>query len=139
MKVLELERDKQRPPRAERRRSILIVTEDPVFLDDAWRVLHDSAHVVRGCLGPAHARCDLYEHGYCPLADAADTVIVDAPENGAFTSRGRVVGAAAYAARLSLACPDTRVVLVAPPVLASEARGDVTPVTDRASALAIAG
>lgn len=115
--------------------TILVVTEDPVFLDDVWQGLTKAGHTVRGCLGPAHAPCELEEHGFCRLACDADVVLVDALDHGAFYTRGRVVGAAGYAARLALAYPRARVFLVAPPLVACATRGDVTAFSDRAEAL----
>jgi hypothetical protein len=118
--------------------SILVVSEDPFFLDAVHGDLTALGGRVTGCMGPAQSVCELLEHGYCPLADHADVVIVDTPATGAF-ARGRVsIPAGTYAQRLAERHPCSLVLLSGAREGAVGATGEAVPVADRDAALSAA-
>lgn len=118
--------------------SVLVVSEDPFFVDAVHGDLSALGGRVVGCMGPAQSVCELYEHGYCPLADHADVVIVDTPATGTF-SRGSIsIPAGTYAGKLSERHPGSLVLLSGAREGFVGATGEAVPVADRDAALSAA-
>lgn len=91
-------------------RRVLVVTEDPYFIEEVRARLGTRA-TVSACLGPGHARCAMEERGICGLAQAADLALVDVPATGCFHDHYRGIPAISYAERLAETHPRTRVVM----------------------------
>ncbi len=117
--------------------SVLVVSEDPVFIHTASETFRSSGVRVVGCLGPAHSRCILEEHDSCPLADRATIALVDSPATGAFTRYWKVVQSGSYAERLQRSHPDCTVILCGAPEGAAGPTGEVAHATSARSALAL--
>jgi len=88
---------------------LLVVTEDPVFLE-AVRGRLNSFDVV-ACMGPAQRSCLMERDGVCGLARRSDLALVDSPVTGEFFDHYHGIPAISYAERLAEAHPDTEVVL----------------------------
>jgi hypothetical protein len=102
------------PPSVERPRKenrVLVVSEDPFFIEEARAVLSCCGARVIGCLGPAHSDCDLYVKGSCALAASAAVAVVDAPRSGAFRYHHVDIGAAEYGEALQHRHPETHIIL----------------------------
>lgn len=114
---------------------ILLVTEDPYFIQEANAVLSWSGAKVTSCLGPAHTECELDRRGRCPLAARADMTLVDSPAGGRFRYHTADVGAGEYAERLQRAHPRDHVVLCGAPEGCAGPTGEVATVTTHREAL----
>lgn len=114
---------------------VLVVSEDPYFIDEANAVLRCVGARTIGCLGPAHTDCDLYVEGFCPLAGSADFVIVDSPTSGRFTYHSVEIPSGEYAEALQRRYPGAFVVLCGAPVGASGPTGETAVAADRNRAL----
>ena len=116
---------------------VLVVSEDPYFLDEASIVLgYDGVRVV-GCLGPAHTACELYVNGSCPLTMHSDVVLVDSPKSGEFRYRLEAVPAGKYAEDLQRRHVGAHVLLCGAPIGRSGPTGEVSVLEDRREALFI--
>jgi hypothetical protein len=94
------------------RKRVLVVTEDPDFLEVVRERL-DTFDVV-ACMGPAQRSCLMDRDGVCGLAQRSDLVLVDSPVTGEFFDHYHGIPAISYAERLAGAHPDTEVVLCDP-------------------------
>ena len=117
--------------------AVLIVSEDPFFIEEARRSLRPDGHRVVGCLGPSHSSCPLLERGTCPLAEHADFVLVDSPESGEFRYHAFDITAGKYAETLQDHHAATRVLLSGAPVGHSGPTGEVICTEDRTQALSL--
>lgn len=90
---------------------VLVVSEDPNFIERASVVLETLGARVIGCLGPANAACELFRQGSCALVAHSAAVLVDAPEGGRFRSSQVGVQAGSYAEELKRRHPATQVFL----------------------------
>lgn len=117
------------------RSRILVVSEDPFFVEEARAVLEWTGASVVSCLGPAHARCDLYFKGSCPLARRARIALVDAPTSGRFRYHGNDIQAGRYAEDLQRAHSRTHVFLCGAPLGASGPTGEVAVTPTRSDTL----
>lgn len=97
-----------------RRQRVLVVTEDPEFIEQARTTLGPDGLETCACLGPAQADCLLDTKGSCSLADSARAVIVHAPDSGVFRRHEREISATDYTERLARSHPRTFVVLTSP-------------------------
>src|SRR5688572_28149574 len=95
-----------------KRKRVLIVTEDPAFLETVRKTL-DSFDVV-ACMGPGQRACLMDRDGVCALAQRSDVALVDTPVTGEFFDHYRGIPAITYAEHLAEAHPDTEVVLCDP-------------------------
>jgi hypothetical protein len=114
---------------------ILLVTEDPYFIQETTAVLEWSGAKVISCLGPAHTDCYLYDKGSCPLARSVDIALVDSPQDGEFRYHATEIAAGAYAESLQRGHPQTHVVLCGAPEGFSGPTGEVGLVADHRQAL----
>jgi len=92
---------------------MLLVTEDPSFIDDvrdAIGVTHD----VVTCLGPAQVGCLMESRGTCPLVSRSAIALVDSPPTGDFFDHYRGIPSILYAERLARAHPGTEVLMCNP-------------------------
>ena len=94
-----------------RRTEVLIVSEDPAFLERARSEFLEVGIWTIACLGPAGSPCLLDTKGFCSIARHALAALVDAPSTGVFASRGERIGAGTYAGRLADVHSDLFVVL----------------------------
>lgn len=98
--------------RLERKHSgVLVVSEDPAFIERVRGTVTELGIRVIACLGPTASPCFLDESGVCPLAAGVSIALIDAPPGGSFRYHWRQVPAAEYAERLQRAHPDTFVVV----------------------------
>lgn len=98
--------------RLERKRSgVLVVSEDPAFIERVRGMVDQLGIRVIACLGPAASPCFLEDSGVCPLADGVSVVLVHSPPGGTFRYHWRQIPAAEYAQRLQTAHPGTFVIL----------------------------
>lgn len=116
-------------PLSERR--ILVVSEDPFFIEHVRELVEFEGGRVIACLGPAASPCILDRKAVCPLAATSSVVIVDSPPAGAFRYHLTGIAAGDYAARLQRAQADSYVILIAHPGSLIGPTGDVTVVGDR--------
>ena len=93
------------------RKEVLIVSEDPEFLERARSEFLDAGIWTIACLGPAGSPCLLDLKGFCSIARHALAALVDAPPTGVFQRRGDRIGAGSYAERLASLHPELFVVL----------------------------
>ena len=93
-------------------RRVLVVTEDPAFLEEARRRL--SSFEVVACMGPAQRSCLMERDGVCALAQRSDLALVDSPVTGEFFDHYRGIPSISYAEHLAEAHPDTEVILCDP-------------------------
>ena len=91
------------------RKRVLVVTEDPDFLE-AVRERLNPLDVV-ACMGPAQRSCLMDRDGVCSLAQRSELALVDSPVTGEFFDHYHGIPAISYAERLAEAHPDTEVVL----------------------------
>ena len=116
---------------------VLVVTEDPNFVEQARETLiGDGANVV-ACLGPVQSECLLDSDGGCSLAARARVVIVDPPPGGFFRRYEQHVAADVYAERLVRFHPGLFVLLAGDGEVGI-GRGGVAHARDRSGAVAIA-
>jgi methyl coenzyme M reductase subunit C len=87
---------------------VLVVTEDPAFIQEVRSELGGAAAVV-ACLGQGH--CAMKQRGTCSLAAGADYVLVDVPAGGAFHDHHKGIAGITYAERLAETHPDSSVAL----------------------------
>lgn len=104
---------------ARKRSGVLVVSENPDFIERVRETVSELGVRVIACLGPAASPCFLDDTGTCPLAAGVSVVLVDAPPDGAFRYYWHAVGAADYAERLQRAHPGTFVIV--------SSRGDTSP------------
>lgn len=97
--------------RARKRSGVLVVSEDPSFIQRVRETVSEMGVRVIACLGPAASPCFLDDTGMCPLAAGVSVVLVDAPPGGAFRYHWHEIGAADYAERLQRAHPGTFVIV----------------------------
>lgn len=124
-------------PRDLRESGVLIVSEDPDFIEETRAVLQSKTAPVISCLGPAQSECELDVGGWCPLASHVGMVIVDAPQNGVFRWHQWELPAGSYASRLARIHPSAFVLLVGAEVGRSGPAGGVAHAADRSEALSI--
>lgn len=115
--------------------SVLVVSEDPLFIHTVCQQLQPMGVRVTGCLGPLHSRCSLDDHPYCPLALNSTVALVDSPLDGSFTYRLRTISSVDYAEHLQEAHPQCAVLLCGASADASTTK--VTQCSTRTSALAL--
>lgn len=90
---------------------VLVVSEDPFFIERARALIGSEGGRVVACLGPTASPCILDEKLVCPLAARAAVALVDAPAGGVFRHHWKEMPAGDYAARLQRAHPQTFVLL----------------------------
>lgn len=117
-----------------RRRSltpaVLVVSEDPSFIESVRDLCRCSGGQVAACLGPSQSPCLMDVKGTCVLAEHADVILVDSPRTGVFGGRWGTLPAGAHAEKLAARHPDAFVVLAACSGTAGPT-GEVTSVPDR--------
>lgn len=94
------------------RTEVLIVSEDPAFLERARSEFLEVGIWTVACLGPAGSPCLLDTNGFCSIARHALAALVDSPRTGVFEMGDDRIGAGTYAERLAEIHPDLFVVLV---------------------------
>jgi hypothetical protein len=114
---------------------ILVVSEDPFFIEEANAVLSCAGARVVGCLGPAHTDCDLCVKGSCAFASSVAVVLVDSPRSGTFRYHTVGIPAGEYAEALQRHHPETHVMLCGAPVGSAGPTGEIARATDRHQAL----
>ena len=90
---------------------VLVVSEDPAFIERVRATVTESGLRLIACLGPTASPCFLDDSGVCPLAAGASIALVDAPPGGSFRYHWHQVPAAEYAEKLQRAHPGTFVVV----------------------------
>lgn len=123
-------------PTVTTRRTILVVTEDPRFMERVrYRYREDGFKVV-ACLGPSQSSCLMDTNGTCGLVEHSSVVLVDSPRSGVFGGRWGTIPAGTYAEKLASRHPDAFVVLSAALGTAGPT-GEVATVRDRGAALCL--
>jgi hypothetical protein len=79
---------------------VLVVTEDPTFIQEVRSELGGEAAVV-ACLGPGQGHCAMEHRGTCSLAAGADYVLVDVPAGGTFHDHYKGIAGISYAEKLA--------------------------------------
>lgn len=118
--------------------ALLVVSEDPEFVERVRERCRPSGSQVIACLGPSQSPCLMDVKKTCGLAATADVVLVDSPPTGVFGGRWGTLPAGNYAEKLAARHPDAFVILVAPVGLAGPT-GEVTSVSSRERALDLVG
>ncbi|MGI8708921.1 MAG: hypothetical protein ACR2LG_12095 [Actinomycetota bacterium] len=90
---------------------VLVVSEDPCFIERARAIVGTEGGRLIACLGPTASPCILDEKLVCPLAARTAVALVDAPAGGVFRHHWREIPAGDYAVRLQRAHPQTFVIL----------------------------
>jgi hypothetical protein len=116
---------------------VLLVTEDPFFIEEARSALGSDGIRMVACLGPAHSSCPLLEHGSCSIAEHVGVVLVDSPSTGAFSHHAFSIAAGEYAETLQSHHPSSRVLLSGAPVGHSGPTGEVICTEDRTQSLSL--
>lgn len=93
-------------------RRVLVVTEDPAFLEQVRDRL--SSFEVVACMGPAQRTCLMERDGVCALAQRSDLALVDSPVTGEFFDHYHGIPAISYAEHLAETHPGTEVILCDP-------------------------
>ena len=122
------------PPAATRaapRDRILVVTEDPSFIEQVRAAFDGEGTDVIGCLGPTASTCFLLVEGLCPLAEGCRVVVVESPPGGSFKNHLTDIVAGDYAERLQRAHPDAFVLLIPASSDPSGPTGEIAVVGDR--------
>lgn len=119
------------------RPTVLVVSEDPGYIDSVYDRLTPLGATVVGCLGPASSPCQLDVKKTCSLASHARIVLIDAPPSGDFYGRSASVSAADYASRLAQAHPGSLILVSGVPE-GSGPTGDAICVIDREQATNVA-
>jgi len=114
---------------------VLLVTEDPFFIEEARVVLEGAGARVISCLGPAHTACNLYARGSCPLAQRSSMALVDSPAGGDFRYHATAISSGEYAEDLQRSHPDTHVLICGAAIGSAGPTGEVTTTEDRQQAL----
>lgn len=114
---------------------VLVVSEDPFYIESVRSVAAPGGGRVIACLGPAASPCILDEKAICSLAETSNVVLVDSPPSGSFCSPLREISAGDYAERLQRAHPHTCVVLVDAAAASVGPTGEVAVVGDRTESL----
>lgn len=128
----ELLGERTTPPAPQR---ILVVTEDPFFIEEVRDRFRPTGSKVMACLGPSQSPCLMEVSGTCTLAEHSSIVVVDSPRSGVFAGRWGMIPAGTYAEKLSQRHPDSFVILAGAPVGLAGATGEVASVRHRAAAL----
>lgn len=90
---------------------VLVVSEDPFFVESVRAVAELVGGTVVACMGPAASPCALDEEAICPLVARSSIVMVDPPPSGAFRYHMTHISAHDYAARIRGAHPHTHVLV----------------------------
>ena len=114
---------------------VLVVSEDPLYIESVRSVAAPKGACVVACLGPAASPCILDEKAICSLAETSSIVFVDSPPSGAFRGHRGEIPAGDYAERLQRSHPHTHVVLVDAVAGSVGPTGEVAVVGDRAESL----
>jgi hypothetical protein len=117
---------------------VLVVSEDPHFIERVRDLTLAERGRAVACLGPAASPCFLDESEYCPLASKSRTIIVDAPAGGSFRGCSGEIPAGSYAERVQRAHSDAYVLLIATPTFLGPT-GEGIVVGDRDEALELLG
>lgn len=123
---------------ASRTVTLLVVSEDPEFVERVRDRCRPSGARVVACLGPSQSPCLMDVKESCGLAANAEVVLVDSPPTGVFGGCWGTIPAGSYAEKLAARHPSTFVILVAPVGLAGPT-GEVTSVSSRERALDLVG
>lgn len=100
-----------RSERAAQTTRVVIVSEDPAFIEEVRGELEDASTKIVACLGPTASPCHLDDKQACPLVGRSQIVLIDAPAGGYFRRHWKQVAAWDYADRLQKAHPLSLVVL----------------------------
>jgi hypothetical protein len=133
-------REARRVPAIESQRAttdIIVVSEDPYFIEEANAVLSRVGARVIGCLGPAHTDCDLYDKRLCALAGHAAIAIVDSPRSGTFRYHTVEYASGEYAEALQRRHPEAHVILWGAPVGGAGPTGEIATTETRRQALSV--
>ncbi|HYI46451.1 MAG TPA: hypothetical protein VE174_13420 [Actinomycetota bacterium] len=122
---------------AEQDTRVLLVTEDPFFIEEARGVLELAGARVVSCLGPAHTACNLYARGSCPLAQRSDIALVDSSAEGEFRYHSTAIPSGEYAEGLQRNHPGAHVLLCGAAIGSAGPTGEVATTEDRQQALLV--
>lgn len=114
---------------------VLVVSEDPFFIEAVRTLVVTEGGRVVACLGPAASPCILDQKDVCPLAAGSAIAIVDAPPEGVFRYHWKEISAGHYAERLQAAHPQTYVLLSATDAGVNGPTGEVAVTVGRVETL----